>query len=126
MLDLDLDPLTRDLVDTDDGGAQEVADSRPAVLWQLEERIDEHWSGEGTGSRIAALLEQLDPVTTEQLRDEALRALQLLVTEGVIADLGATVEPDTERPDRALFHLAYTDVGTGLRVEDLIVPFGAS
>lgn len=124
MLDLDLDPITRDIIDGTDGGPQEASDSRPAVIWQLEERADEGWMDSGTGSRLGAMLEASEPVTPAELRDEALRALQLLVAEGVIADLTAAVE--FAPPDGAVITLSYTDVGTGLRVDELTVPFGGA
>lgn len=125
LLDLELDPLSRDLVDADDGGAVEADDSRTAVLLQLTERRGEGWLDEGTGSRIGALLEREEPTDADELRDAALEALQLLVVDGVIADLTVTVEP-AGKPTEAVLALSYTDIASGRRVPLLLVPFGGS
>lgn len=125
LFDLELDPMTLDLVDADDGGAVEADDSRSAVLLQLTERRGEGWLDEGTGSRIGALLEREEPTTPEELRDAALEALQLLVSRGVIAELAVNVEP-AGKPTEAVLALSYTDVASGRRVPLLLVPFGGS
>lgn len=123
MLDLDLDPFTRDLLDAADGGAVESADSRTAVIFQLTERIGEGWADDGTGSRIGALLDREAPTSAEELRDAALEALQVLVDRGVIADLVVMLEP-AAKPTEAVIALSYTDVASGRRVPSLLVPFG--
>ena len=125
MRDLELDPITRDLVDADDGGAVEVDDSRTAVLFQLTERRGEGWLDEGTGSRIGALLDRLEPASEVELRDAALEALQVLVDDGVISDL-AVVVGESPAPAMAVIVMSYTDVRSGRRVADLVVPFGGS
>ena len=125
LLDLELDPTSRDLVDADDGGAVECNDSRSAVLLQLTERRGAGWLDEGTGSRIAELLEREEPADAGELRDAALEALQLLVDRGVIADLRVVVEP-AGKPTEAVLALSYTDVASGGRVPLLLVPFGGT
>lgn len=125
LLDLELDPITRDLVDADDGGAVEADDSRTIVLLQLTERRGEGWLDEGTGSRIAALLERESPASADELRDAALEALQLLVDRGVISDLVVAIA-ESAAPWIAVFDLSYTDVASGRRVGSLLVPFGAT
>lgn len=122
LLDLDLDPITRDFIDTADGLWEEASDSRTAVFWQLEERAGESWHGDPTGSRLAELLEREEPATAEELRDEVLRALQLLVDEAVITDLVVAIGDASV--GRAQIDLAYTDVASGRRVDRLLVPFG--
>ena len=115
LFDLDLDPVTRDFVDTADGLWQERDDSRTAVHWQLEERADEWWGDDRTGSLIGQLLEREEPATPEELRDECLRSLQLLVDEGIIADLAVVVGDASI--GRATIDLSWTDVGSGRRVD---------
>ena len=124
-LDLELDPLSLDLVDAGDGGAVEADDSRTAVLLQLTERRGAGWLDEGTGSRIAELLEREEPSTADDLRDAALEALQLLVDNGAIAELAVTVQP-AGKPTEAVLALSYTDVASGRRVPLLLVPFGGT
>lgn len=125
LLDLELDPLTRDLIDQADGAVVEADDSRTAVLLQLTERRGEGWLDDGTGSRIGALLEREDPCTPDELRDAALEALQLLVDRGVIAGLTVTVGAlPLAPPTLAVLLLDYTDTASGRRVSGLVVPFG--
>lgn len=121
-LDLYIDPTTLDFVDTASGGWLEVTDSRPAVLWQMEQRADAWWHNDGTGSRIAELLEREQPCTAAELVDESRRALQLLVDRSVIADLD--VQLAGEDLDRAVITLSYTDIASGRRVDLNVVPAG--
>jgi hypothetical protein len=123
LLDLELDPLTRDIIDHADGGAVEADDSRTAVLFQLTERAGEGCLGETTGSRIGALLDREEPTSAEELRDAALDALQALVAEGVISDLSISIG-EANRPGLAVLELGYTDVASNRRVPLLLVPFG--
>lgn len=119
-LDLYIDPATLDFVDTDDGLWLEAADSRTAVLWQVEQRADAWWANDGTGSRVKALLEREEPCTADELVDEARRALQLLVDESVIADLD--VQLAGEELDRASITISYTDIASGRRADVSVVP----
>lgn len=123
LLDLELDPLARDLIDQADGAVVEADDSRTTVLLQLTERRGEGWIDEGTGSRIGALLEREEPCSADELRDAALEALQLLVDRGVISDLTVSLGASTA-PTLAIVVLDYTDTASGRRVSGLVVPFG--
>lgn len=123
-LDLAIDPATRDLVDTDDGLWLETADSRSAVLWQISQRADEWWVDDGTGSRVQALLERERPCTADELVDETRRALQLLVDEQVIADLAVGLAD--EDLDRATITISYTDIASGRRIDQVVVPYGGT
>jgi hypothetical protein len=93
-LDMYLDPITLDYVDTDDGEWLEVPDSRTIVLIQLEQRLGDSWESPGDGTAIKARLEDGEPVTPEFVQSETERAMQVLVSAGVISDL--TVGPITD------------------------------
>ena len=122
LTDQEFDPRTRDYVDTEDGAWSEVTDSRTSVLMQLESRLNE-WAGDETaGSLIRAKLESGDPVSAGELRDEALRALQVLVGDGTLADLVVTIDED--EVGRVVIGLVYRDRATARRLEQLIIPFG--
>lgn len=121
-LDLVIDPLTRDLIDADDGGFVESADSRTAVLFQLQSIYLAWWGDPFSGSRIREILSGEAPGGAQEVRDEALRALQVLVDEGIISDLG--VDTDTDENGRAVIVLGYTDRASGRRVDLAYVPFG--
>ena len=117
-----IDPITRDFTDTDTGDWDETEDSRTAVLMQLEIRLNE-WAGDpSAGSRIHAMLEDTTPTTAEAIRDEALRALQVLVDEGMIDGLAITIDQD--ELGRATFVLYYKDRASGRAVDLVYSPFG--
>jgi phage gp46-like protein len=122
VLDLQIDPLTRDLIDTSDGSWAETADSRTSVLFQLETTYGAWWADPTAGSRIRAILTGNDPGGAAEVRDEALRALQVLVDDGVITDLAVTL--DTDENGRAALLLAYRDRASGRPVDLSYVPFG--
>jgi hypothetical protein len=116
------DPVTRDLIDSPDGWFVEGTDSRSAVLWQLESHYEAWWGSPFDGSRIAAILRGDDPATPQDLHDEALRAMQALVNEGVISEL--TVGLDTDQAGRVVVILNYRDRASGRLVDLAYVPFG--
>ena len=122
-LDQEIDPVTRDYVDTTDGAWLETAASRAAVMMQLEIRYNEWHVDPDAGSRIPAMLESGDPVTAQEVVDETRRALQVLVVDGVISDL--SVEEGELDQDTGRFEvlLTYTDVVTGHAVEAVFSPF---
>jgi hypothetical protein len=121
-IDQDIDPSTRDYIDTADGAWSETATSRAAVMMQLEIRYNE-WHVDWTaGSRISAMLEGEDPVTPQMVVDEARRALQVLVEDGVIADLSVGVRSFDEDAGRLELDVAYTDVVSGLAVGLTFIP----
>lgn len=123
-LDLVIDPLTRDFIDTADGAWLQSADSRTAVLFQLETHYLSWWGDPFAGSRIREILASGDdiPVGANALRDETLRALQPLVDDGLISDL--TVELDKDENSRTTVLISYTDRASGRLVDLAYVPFG--
>lgn len=121
-LELVFDPVTRDLIDAPDGWFVEGTDSRSAVLWQLESHFQAWWGSPFDGSRIAAILRGDDPATPQDLRDEALRALQVLVSSGTISDLAVAL--DTDEAGRVVIVLNYRDRASGRLIDLAYVPFG--
>jgi hypothetical protein len=121
-LELVFDPLTRDLIDAPDGWFVESTDSRSAVLWQLESHYEAWWGSPFDGSRIVAILRGDDPATAQDLRDEVLRAMQALVTDGLISEL--TVGLDTDEAGHVVVILNYRDQASGRLVDLAYVPFG--
>lgn len=121
-LELVFDPFTRDLIDAPDGWFVEGADSRSTVLWQLESHFQAWWGSPFDGSRIAAILSGDDPATPQDLRDEVLRAMQALVSAGIISDLAVAL--DTDESGRVAIVLNYRDRASGRLVDLAYVPFG--
>ena len=121
-LDLVFDPITRDLIDATDGGFVESTDSRTAVLLQMESEYLAWWGDPFSGSRIADMLSGEDPADINDVRDEVLRVLQPLVTDGILSDL--TVTLDVDEVGRPVVLLNYTDRSSGRPIDLAYVPFG--
>ncbi len=121
-LELVFDPIMRDLIDAPDGWFVEGTDSRSTVLWQLESRYQAWWGSPFDGSRIAAILSGDDPATAQDLRDEVLRAMQALVSAGILSDLAVAL--DTDEAGRVVIILNYRDRASGRLVDLAYVPFG--
>lgn len=123
--DQELDPATGDYVDTSDGAWSETASSRTAVMLQLEIRYSEWWIDPEAGSRIPAMLEADEPAEPEEILDEAKRALQMLVVDGIIADL--SVELGTVDRGGGFMELliSYTDMSSGHVVDLSYQPLAA-
>jgi hypothetical protein len=122
LLDLVIDPMTRDFVDAPDGGWLEGADSRTQVLFQLESIFLAWWGGPFDGTRIRVILAGDDPATATDLRDEVLRGMQALVDAGVISELAVAL--DTDEAGRVVIVLNYRDRSSGRLVDLAYVPFG--
>lgn len=113
--DLVLDPITRDYIDTANGEWLESADSRTMVFAILEMRLGGSSTDPDDGTRIAELLETGEPVTPENVVDEATRALQILINDGAISDL--SVSPSFDETGRFALVLYWTDRAGGLPVD---------
>jgi hypothetical protein len=126
-LDMYLDPITLDYVDTDDGEWFEVPDSRTLVMIQLEQRLGASWESSGDGTEIKAKLEDGDPVTPEYIAAETRRALQVLVAAGNISDVSvgpivdATGEYTRDDTGRFVLSVAWRDLASNTPV-DLTYP----
>ncbi len=121
-LNLVIDPITRDLVDTADGWFQEATDSRTIVIWQLEATYGAWWADSTSGSRVRAIIAGADPGDINDVRDEVLRCLQELVKEGIISELAAVA--DVDEVGRPVIVLNYRDLASGDMVDLAYVPFG--
>lgn len=122
LLDLEFDPITRDLMDAPDGGFIEGTDSRSAVLFQLESIFLAWWGSPFDGSRIRAILAGDEPATAQDLSDEVLRAMQALVVAGIISELAVALDKD--ETGRVAIVLNYRDRSSGRLVDLAYVPFG--
>lgn len=117
-----IDPITRDLIETSDGWFQESTDSRTMVLWQLEATFATWWGDSTSGSRCKQLISGENPGDIVAVKDEALRALQLLVNDGIISQLSAST--DVDETGRSVVVLNYYDASSGSFVDLAYVPFG--
>lgn len=118
------DPVTDDLVDSDDGFFVEVADASPAVYCQVKHEYA-RWPGdENAGSLIYALSEMgVDESSRQFLETELLRAYGVLADEGMIGDTRAQAQEG--EPGQLLAQASYRDATTGDVVDDFIAPAGA-
>lgn len=127
LLDVAFDPISRDLVDADDGGILETTDSRTAVIFQMEGELNAWWADPTQGSRIRAIISGVsgtgedEPADVLMLADEVKRCLQPLVDESIIFDL--VVALDTDESDRPVVLINYRDASTGHPVDLAFVPF---
>lgn len=121
LLDMLIDPVSLDFVDTEDGEFLETADSRTIVMMMIEIRLGESFSDPGDGTRIKALLEAGDPVTAGVVIAETLRAMQLLVDAGIISDVDAT--EGTTVDGRFELKTRWRDLASGSPVDLAYEPF---
>lgn len=121
--DQEIDPASRDYIDEDDGSWSETEDSRTAVMLQLDIEYGQWFADPEAGSRIKEMLRSGDPITTGQLVDEVKRALQLLVDDGIIADLQVGVVEEDDARGYVGLELTYTDRASGHVVDVAYSPF---
>lgn len=131
LFDQELDPITLDFIDTDDGEWSETPDSRSIVLCQLELELGKSYNTPGDGTRIRAQLEDPDgaPVTTQFVISECRRALAILESLGIIGSVQIVGTDErgrqlTDETGRAMFLLSWLDLATGSPVEDVYRPLG--
>lgn len=115
--DQEIDPATRDYVDTPDGAWSETASSRSKVMCQLSIRWNSWPPDPEAGTRVPELLESGEPITPEEVIDDTRRALQLLVEDGDIADLSVEVGTFDPEAGALLVEISYTDLSSGHTVE---------
>jgi len=125
VLDLLINPVTLDYYRTDDGAWVETADSRTAMLIQLESEYAASPWNPGDGTRIKAMLREGEPVSLDILQAETLRAGKVLQAEGILSDLTAEVRdslgnPLVDETGRSLVRLHWRDLIAGSPV-DLVV-----
>lgn len=124
--DMEIDPESRDYIDTTDGEWSETEDSRTAVMMQLDIRYGEWHADPDAGSRINALVESgmlMSDAGILQLVDEARRALQVLVDDGIIADLTVDTGDIDFGAGRVELTILYTDRSSGHVVDVVYSPF---
>ncbi len=120
-LDMLLDPVTLDYVDSDDGEWKETADSRTLVMIMIEMRLGGSYSAPEDGTEIKAMIERGDPVTPAIVVAECERAMGVLVRDGLIEDV--TLATDTDEAGRFVLVLHWRDLASGSPVDLVYVPF---
>lgn len=120
--DQELDPTSSDYTDTDDGAWGETASSRSAVMCQLSIRYNSWPADPDAGVRLYEMLESGDPVTPDMVEDDTKRAMQVLVDDGIVADLAVDVGAFDVEAGRLEVNLSYTDVASGHTVELVFSP----
>jgi hypothetical protein len=121
LLDMLIDPVSLDYVDTEDGEFLETADSRTIVMMMIEIRLGESFTDPADGTRIKALLEVGDPVTPSVVIAETLRAMSILVDAGIISDVDATEGATVD--GRFELKLTWRDLASGSPMDLVYEPF---
>ncbi len=129
LLDQEIDPVTLDFIDTDDGAWSETPDSRSIVLCQLELELGKSYTTPGDGTQTRERLEAGDPLTTSSVEADTRRALSLLEAAGVIGSVLVNGKDElgkqlVDESGRAAFELSWVDLATGSPVEDVYRPLG--
>lgn len=122
LLDLVIDPVTLDFVDTDDGGWLETADSRGEVFTQIEIELGGDIYAPEDGTLIKVMLERDNPPADEELVAETRRALRIVEESGSIT--GASVASRRD-DDGLVIDCAWTETATGSPVDFSFTPTGA-
>lgn len=128
LLDQEIDPVTLDYIDTDDGAWSDTADSRSIVMAMIDIELGTSYSAPGDGTRIAELLRAGTPVTPAVVVAEVTRAMAILAADGIIADFSirATETDGTllvDESGRFSPELRWTDLATGSPVDVVFTPF---
>lgn len=129
LLDQEVDPVTKDFIDTANGAWSETPDSRSIVLCQIDLELGASYHTPGDGTTIAAMRQTGEPLTTGAVEVDLRRALGILVRDGVIADLEVNGRDEDGRQlvdeaGRAAFELRYRDLATGSIVDLVYRPTG--
>jgi hypothetical protein len=124
-----IDPATRDYVRTDNGEWAETPTSESIVLIMFESELGASPFFPSDGTRIKALLREGDPVTPEMILAETLRALQVLVADGVITDVHAEIRDADgnvfqDEAGRMVVRVRWRDLAAGSPV-DLVLQLGS-
>jgi hypothetical protein len=129
LLDQELDPVTLDYVDTDDGEWSDTNDSRSIVLCQLELEIGGSPFFPGDGTDLKRKLRTGDPITTADVEADTRRALGILEAAGIIGGVRVNGRDEhgkqlLDEGGRPAFETQWTDLATGSPVDDVYRPFG--
>lgn len=130
-LDLVLDPVTGDYIDTEDGEWLESADSRMAVIIALETEYGASPFDWTHGTRIKAALRNSkgDPLSMDFVGAETRRALSLLVELGIIGELRVQVTDRAgnylvDESGRGTVLVYWRDLASGSPVDLVFSPEG--
>lgn len=122
-----IDPVTGDYVRTDNGEWAETADARTMVQLMLDLEHGASPFDPNDGTTIRARLRNGDPVTPEELRDEAARVGEILQRAGVLSNFQVAVRDTLGRPlrdasGRQLVQLDWRDLTSGSPVNIVLQP----
>lgn len=120
-----IDPKTRDFVDDDEGGWEEVEDSTTAVLVQLDSREGAWWGDPRAGSRNAEILESEVP-TIGALQDSSRRALQAMAGAGIISNVSVAITDEDTANGIAALEVRWRDRSTNRPADLAYSPLGGA
>jgi hypothetical protein len=128
--DQEIDPVSLDFIDTDDGAWSETQDSRSIVMCQLDIELGSSYSFPGDGTDIRRRLESGDPLTPSIVIADIRRAMGVLASVGVLTLLdvqGVDADGDqlVDEVNRPIFLLSWIDLATGSPVDAVYRPNGA-
>jgi hypothetical protein len=129
VFDQEIDPISLDFIDEDDGSWSETPDSRSIVLCQLELELARSYGTPGDGTTLRSRLESGDPITTSYVEAEVLRAMSVLEELGTIGSVEVSGRDENgdqllDESGRAAFELSWVDLATGSPVELVYRPLG--
>lgn len=121
LFDQEIDPITLDYIDTDNGEWSETADSRSIVMCMIDLRLGQSYAYPNDGTRIAELLESGEPVTPAVVVAEITRVMAILEIAGVLTNFSirATDDNGNTLVDDGRFtpELRWTDLASGSPVD---------
>lgn len=122
--DFTLDPVTLDLVPSDDGWFEMDSTAVAAVVYQLEHEKDA-WDGDpDAGSLVKKALELGATVDAQQyVLVETERALGVLAADDLISDV--QVKSEASQFGRLVARTSFRDNSTGDRLAGVVDPFRA-
>lgn len=125
-LDMLIDPVTLDYVETENGEFAETADSRTTMLIQLEIEFGTSAFDHLDGTRLAEMRRAGDVITPEIVQSEILRSGGILVTAGIVSDLRVAIRDDRgevlrDASERFQPRLSWRDLASGSPVDNVLI-----
>lgn len=120
--DMLIDPVTLDYVRTPTGEWAETADSRTLMMAMLEIEFGTSPFDPNDGTTLAARRRDGDPITQDEIEAETLRVADILVREGLIADVEVTTTDAAGQPlstvsGRSVVAISWRDLASGHPVD---------
>lgn len=120
--DMLIDPVSLDYVPTSEGAWAETADSRTMMMVMLELELGASPFDPNDGTTLAARRRDGDPITQDEIEAETLRVADILVREGLIADVEVTTTDAAGQPlstvsGRSVVAISWRDLASGHPVD---------